>query len=671
MKSGLFYRLLLSLVLLFLASTAVMAYLLLDEARNTITKSRLQQAQTLTEGLAKGSLDALVVRDYELLERWLKAATPIDDFAYAYLSKADGRIITHTELEQVAKQTTPLDTFKSPLIRDLVFNKRPVREVVYAADLGNKHMANAHLAYYLDNRPFYSENIVSRLTILLLLSLLTLSLITFFILRRALAPIEDLAQVMARTSDYLPELSHNLLQRKDEIGLLANNFNDLMQRLSSSYRDIKYQASHDWLTDLLNRYEFEERLQQALELTKSNSKNAVFCYLDIDQFKIINETVGHIAGDAMLKEFAARLRQHKLLPEDAILARLGGDEFGILLPDCSLDNAYRITEGIIQMLESYEFRWQEQSFSVSCSIGVVAVNEKSQSSTQLFADADVACYTAKERGRHGVYFYDEETRDKSAHSQDVSHATTLKQAMQQGRLLLYAQPIADLSRADNAIHHFELLLRMLDENDEIISAGPLIAAAERFGFMPEVDRWVIDNAFKQVKNFIAATPSVVISINLSGNSFSENNLSEYVINKLTEHNVSPGNICFEITETAAINNLHHASLFITKMRSFGCKFSLDDFGSGLSSFMYLKTLEVDYLKIDGHFVQDMLSYPIDHAMVAAINQVGHSMKIKTIAEFACSDHIVKRLKQMGVDYAQGYAVGKPCAITDFQKQSLI
>ncbi len=677
MNTGLFYRLLLSLILLFLAGTSVMAYLLLDETRNTIAESRLQQANTLAEGLAEGSLDALAVKDYELLERWLKAATPIDDFAYAYLDKTDGQIIAHTNVEQVATQSVALGEIKHSLIRDLEFNNRPVREVVHAAYLGSKHMANAHLAYFLDNKPFYSENIVGRLISLLLVSLLVLSLITFIILRRALAPIERLAQIMDRTSNSLPDLpdlsdlSDKLLKRKDEVGLLASNFNKLMKKLSSSYRKNKYQASHDYLTDLLNRYEFETRLKQLLEQVHSGGKNAVFCYLDIDQFKIINETAGHIAGDKMLVEFASRLRQSELLQGKTTLARLGGDEFGILLPNCSLNKAYRITESIMQMFENYEFEWQQQSFSVSCSIGVVAINENSQNSTQLFADADVACYTAKERGRHGVYFYDEEKSEKSAHSQDISHATELKQAMQQGRLLLYAQPIADLSRPNNPIHHFELLLRMFDNNNEIISAGPLIVAAERFGLMPEIDRWVIDNAFKQVTLFTTSTPDVVVSINLSGNSFSENGLTDYVVSKLAEHKIVPRNICFEITETAAINNLHHATLFIKKMRSYGCKFSLDDFGSGLSSFMYLKNLEVDYLKIDGHFVQDMLSYPIDHAMVAAINQIGQSMKIKTIAEFACSEHIVKRLKQMGVDYAQGYAVGKPFAIDDFQKQSLL
>jgi diguanylate cyclase (GGDEF)-like protein len=668
MNAGLFYRLLLSLVLLFLTSTAVMAYLLFDEARNTVEKSRQKQAHTLVDGLAKGSLDSLVVKDYEQLERWLKSTTAIDGFAYSYLSNANGQIIAHTEVELVARTAEPLGAIKNTLIRDLEFKNRPVRELVHTIYLGNKHMANAHLAYYLDNLPFYSENIVSRLTILLLVLLAALSIATFFILRWMLAPIEKLADLIARTSNYQPDLPDKLLVRKDEVGLLARNFDELMQRLFDSYRDIKYQATHDQITDLLSRYEFEAQLKQTLEQTrtdnKTGSKNAVFCYLDIDQFKVINETAGHVAGDAMLKDFSARLREHLILPANTTLARLGGDEFGILLPGCNFDDAYKITEAIMQMLESYEFRWQQQSFSVSCSIGVVAVDKNSQSTTQLFADADVACYTAKERGRHGVYYYDEESRDKSVHSYDVSQATTLLQAMRQGRLMLYAQPIADLSRADNSIHHFELLLRMLDDNDEIVSSGPLITAAERFGLMPEVDRWVIDNAFKQAAQFVRVTPNVVLSINISGNSFSEKGLAEYVITKLAEHGVSPQNICFEITETAAINNLHNASLFIDKMRSYGCKFSLDDFGSGLSSFTYLKTLEVDYLKIDGQFVQNMLDQPIDHAMVAAINQIGHSMDIKTVAEFACSEHIIKRLKQMGVDFAQGYAVAKPFAITD-------
>ena len=669
MKSGLFYRLLISLVLLFLASTAVMAWLLLDESRNTITEARLKQAHTLAEGLAEGSLDALVVKDYELLERWLKAATPIDDFAYAYLSRADGRVIAHTDVEQVARQLDDIGEITTPLVRDLMYNNRPVREVVHAVWLGNRHMANAHLAYYLDTRPFYSEKIVNRLATLLILSLLTLSVLTYFILRWALAPVENLAGIMAETRNYQPDLPDRLLKRRDEVGLLARNFSELMKRLSGSYRDLEHQATHDHLTGLLNRYEFESHLKQILEQTRNNDEHAVFCYLDIDQFKIINETVGHIAGDTMLREFAVRLQQQDLLPQSAILARLGGDEFGILLPRCDMDSAYKITEAILQMLEGFEFHWDDKSFSVSCSIGVVPINSDTRSSTQLFADADVACYTAKDRGRNGAYFYDQAPDNQSTHSQDISHATVLVQAMQQDRLLLYAQPIADLTRADNAVYHFELLLRLLDENDEIVSAGHLIASAERFGLMPEVDRWVIDNAFSQIKHFTSHMPEAVLSINLSGNSFSENGLADYVIGKLREHDVDPGNICFEITETSAINNLQQATRFISKMRDYGCSFSLDDFGSGLSSFMYLKSLEVDYLKIDGHFVQDMLDHPIDAAMVAAINQVGHSMNIKTIAEFACSEHIVKRLKQMGVDFAQGYAVGKPCAISDYKKSS--
>lgn len=800
MNPGLFYRLLLSLILLFLISASFMAYMLLDEAKNSIEESRLQQAHTLAKGLAEGSLDALAVKDYELLERWLKASTPIDDFAYAYLSKSDGLIITHTEPEQVARKTLPLGDIKSPLVRTITYNNRPVREVVHAAYLGNKHMANAHLAYFTDTKPFYSEHIVIRLISLIVISLLVLSLATYIILRWLLEPMEKLAGVIEQTTDYLPDLSDKLLKRKDEIGLLARNFDSLMQRLSSSYNELfkekestqvtldsiadavivmddncsiqymnkaaeqltgwesqnahaqpmidivrlvekdskkdipdceyrniekpgtihtaksrllisrdgserwvqesaatlqnrnnevfgivlvitdvtklhqmtqnlQHQATHDSLTGLLNRYEFETQLHQALKLAHSNGTNSALCYLDIDQFKIINNTEGHVAGDAMLREFSAHLLQLNALQENVILARLGGDEFGILLKDCTLDDAYKITESILQSIDSYVFNWQDKSFSVSCSIGVVSVNQNSQSSTQLFADADVACYTAKERGRHRVYFYDEDKHEDSLHSQDVLRATSLKQAMQEERLTLYAQPIADLSQANNTVHHFELLLRMLDENNQVISTGDLIVAAERFGLMGDIDRWVIDNAFKQIQQFVAATPNVVISINLSGNSFNDANLSDYVIDKLNEYNVAPSNICFEITETAAINNLEQATVFIQHLRQHGCKFALDDFGSGLSSFMYLKKLVVDYLKIDGAFVQDMLNDPIDHAMVAAINQVGHVMGIKTVAEFACSDHIVRRLKQMGVDYAQGYAVGKPVAIAEFLKQS--
>lgn len=801
MHTGIFYRLLFSLILLFLIGTGIMAYMLLNEARDSVKESRLQQAHTLTQGLAEGSLDALAVKDYELLERWLLAATPIDDFAYAYLSKADGLIITHTKPEKIARKTNALGEIKTPLTRDVIYMNRPVREVVHAAYLGNRHMANAHLAYFVDTKSILSEHIISRLAVLLIATLLMLSLVTVFILHWTLKPIEVLASTIQETTNYLPDLSDKLLKRKDEVGLLARNFDALMQRLSTSYNELfkekestqvtldsiadavivmdknycieymnrvaeqltgwklqdantlpmvnivqlieedskkiiptseycnmkknsvirstksrlliscndsehwvqvsaatlqnrykkisgavlvitditelhkmtqnlQYQATHDYLTGLVNRYEFEKRLQKSINLAHSKGITSVLCYLDIDQFKIINDTQGHVAGDAMLKAFSVRLLQQNHLQNNATLARLGGDEFGILLQDCTPDRAYKITESILQMLDSYEFHWQDQKFSVSCSIGVVTINKNSHSSTQIFADADVACYTAKERGRHCVYFFDEDKHGESLHNKDITYATILKEAMQQGRLLLHAQPIADLSQADNTINHFEFLLRMLDENNDIVSAGNHITSAERFNLMSDVDRWVIDNAFKQVQQFVSI-PNVILSINLSGNSFCDDSLNNYVINKLEEYNIKPSCICFEITETAAINNLNQATSFIHQMKQHGCKFSLDDFGSGLSSFMYLKNLSVDYLKIDGAFVQDMLSDSTDHAMVAAINQVGHTMNIKTIAEFACSDHIVKRLKQMGVDYAQGYAIGKPEAIIELQKQKLI
>lgn len=797
MKSGLFLRLMLSLILLFFISTSIMAYMLLGEAKDSISESRLQQAHTLAQGLAEGSLDALAIKDYELIERWLLATTPIDEFAYAYLSKSDGLIISHTEAKMVARKSDPIGTIKTPLVRDITYMNRPVREVVHAAYLGKRHMANAHLAYFLDTKPFYSENIVSNLVSLLLISLLSLSLATFFILRWALKPIETLANVMHQTTDYLPNLSDSLLKRKDEVGLLARNFDSLMQRLSNSYKELfnekestqvtldsiadavivtdenghvqymnkiaehltgwqlsdaqtrpikdivllvdgdtrkhiqstvykniedsgvsytsksrllisrsssehwvqesaatlqnrenkifgvvlvltditelhqvsenlQYQATHDSLTGLVNRYEFETRLKYALKLAHSNGITSVLCYLDIDQFKVINDTEGHDAGDAMLKKFSTHLRQQYLLRESTTLARLGGDEFGILLGDCTLDDAYRITESILQAIDSFVFIWKDKSFSVSCSIGVVPIDENSTSSIQIFTDADVACYTAKERGRHGVYFYDKNKHEESLHSQDVLHATLLQHAMQQGRLLLYAQPIADLSWADNGVHHYEFLLRIRDEDNEIVSAGSLIASAERFGLMSDIDRWVIENALQQAPQFIATTPNVVLSINVSGNSLSDPGLTDYVISKLKQYNIKPSNICFEITETAAINNLQQATTFIQQVRQHGCKFSLDDFGSGLSSFTYLKNLAVDYLKIDGVFVKHMLNDPIDHAMVAAINQVGHTMNIKTIAEFACSELIIQRLKQMGVDYAQGFAVGEPVPISEYQ-----
>ena len=420
---------------------------------------------------------------------------------------------------------------------------------------------------------------------------------------------------------------------------------------------LNYQARHDELTGLLNRREFEQRLQQALSAAQTHQQTAVLGYIDLDQFKIVNDTVGHLAGDQMLQQIAQLITRH--IRRNDTLARLGGDEFGLLLERCSLADATRITEDLVNVLQAFRFSWGHRVFETSASIGLVAITDTARSTSELMAQADIACYTAKDLGRGRVHQHSEKDAELKKRHTELLRVAGIKQALEENRFCLYMQPIAVLASQELTIHHYEFLLRMRDEDGVLLPPGAFIPAAERYGLMGSIDRWVIQHALAQVNRVFAHRPELGVTINLSGNSLTDDSLSAFVQQQLEQSGVSPGRVCFEITETAVISNLTRAQTFISDMKSLGCLFALDDFGSGLSSFTYLKHFPVDYLKIDGSFVRDIVNDPTDHAMVAAINQVGHVLGVKTIAEFVESDAIMDSLKTMNVDYVQGYGIGRP------------
>jgi len=475
-------------------------------------------------------------------------------------------------------------------------------------------------------------------------------------------------------------------QRKDgtlfpaEFGVSASHFGhtriftaiirDITQRKQSEAA-IYHMAYHDSLTGLVNRNEFERRSKLALENAKNRNVTHVLMYLDLDQFKIINDTCGHDAGDELLRQLAVQLSL-KLRDRDT-LARLGGDEFGILLENCLTEHAQKIAINLLKFIKLFRFVWQKKTFGVGASIGLATINPDSQSIGEVLSAADMACYTAKDLGRNRIHVYNESDSDLVQRQSEMQWISRINDALEERRFFIYQQPIVALNNEGSTSQYCELLIRMLGSNGKVIPTGAFIPAAERYNLMSTLDRYVISHAFSHLKSLKIDGKGKFFSkyfINLSGTSLNEETFFSFVQNQLRISKLPPELICFEITETAAITNLNKALNFIKKVKSMGCSFALDDFGTGLSSFSYLKTLPVDYLKIDGGFVCNMLDDSTDCAIVEAINQVGHATGKKIIAESVESMAIKQKLQLIGVDFAQGFGIQEPQLFLNIQQHAL-
>ncbi len=421
-------------------------------------------------------------------------------------------------------------------------------------------------------------------------------------------------------------------------------------------RQLSYQASHDMLTGLYNRRMFEEQLDAALLNVRTEDRHHALCYVDLDQFKVVNDTCGHVAGDELLRQLGELLRG--CIREGDVLARLGGDEFGLLLQNCELAQATRVADKIRQAVKDFRFAWQDKSFEVGASIGVVGISMDNMDMANILSSADMACYAAKDMGRNRVHVYEPSDAILAERHGQMNWAGRISRALDEQRMVLFEQPVVCIADA-TGVTHCEVLIRMKDEEDSIVSPDAFIPAAERYNLMPAIDRWVISEVFSNIAATRCTGGDKIVAINLSGTSLASEDLLSYVLETADKYEIDLGMVCFEITETAAISNLSKASFFMRELKKRGCRFSLDDFGSGLSSFNYLKNLPVDFLKIDGSFVVDILKDPIDRAMVEAIISVGHVLNIKVVAEWVENEETLQLLREMGVDYAQGYHLGRP------------
>jgi diguanylate cyclase (GGDEF)-like protein/PAS domain S-box-containing protein len=438
-------------------------------------------------------------------------------------------------------------------------------------------------------------------------------------------------------------------------------FHDMSRERQYAMR-LAHLASHDALTGLINRREFEHRVTAALGDRRQHLNRHAVLYLDLDEFKVVNDTCGHAAGDELLRQVTALLRPR--LREGDTLARLGGDEFGVLLEHCDLPAALVIADALRKAVGDFHFVWRQRSFKIGVSVGVVDVTGGPATLAGVLSAADAACYMAKDKGRNRVQLYSPDSDEVAARQGEMEWVNRIHHALADNRFCLYSQPVNATVGDSGAPAYTELLLRLRDDDGGLVSPAAFLPAAERYHMMPAIDRWVISNAFATLARYRnsrgpAMAETTVCAINVSGASLGDDEFLGFVQDQFATHGIAPRQVCFEITETTAVASLTKATEFMTALRAAGCRFALDDFGVGVSSFTYLKHLPVDYLKIDGSFVRDMLDDPVNHAMVEAIHRIGHIMGKKTIAESVENRETLRALSAIGVDYAQGYAIAVP------------
>jgi diguanylate cyclase (GGDEF)-like protein len=423
-------------------------------------------------------------------------------------------------------------------------------------------------------------------------------------------------------------------------------------------KKLAYHATHDTLTGLVNRREFERLLKRILATAKAHGTENTLCYLDLDQFKVVNDTCGHIAGDALLRQIGGILQTH--VRERDIVARLGGDEFGILMEHCTLDEGRRVANKLREAIENLRFLWEAKSFGIGASIGMVSIHAGSGSTSDILKYADAACYVAKESGRNRVHVAKEKDSEVTKRQGEMQWIGRINSALAKNRFCLCYQPISPTRVANDQASRYELLLRIQAKDGVMITPAAFLPAAERYALCSRLDRWVIQAAFHWLKSHPKHLQRLELcSINLSGQFIGDESSLEFVSTRIKEDQLPPNKLCFEITETTTITHLGTAIRFIRELRTQGCHFSLDDFGSGLCSFAYLKNLPVDYLKIDGSFVKDIVDDPVDLAMVKSINEVGKILGLQTVAEWVENAAILAKLRELDVNFVQGYAIAPP------------
>ena len=659
-----------------------------------VQQSLRDRGHALARQLGPASEYALFARNREILQELADAVKREPDVSLVTISDGDGQFLAISgDLDQRQVLTEKPKGISLGLLEypELLYFSEPVRQSRMAADdISEQSFESAaarsaktnvlgwvNLTMSKGSTVQRQREILINSAIMVLAAMFLTALLALRLAVGITRPIRRLASAVDQITQ--GDLTVQVPDRGGgELTVLARGINSMTQSLKSAQENLQekvdhataqitYQASHDTLTGLINRREFELRLQRALLSAQQLGKVHALFFLDLDQFKIVNDTCGHEAGDELLRQVAHQLRQ-KIRERDT-LARIGGDEFTVLLENCHLDDAVQVAQQLRETVQNFRFGWHEKYFAIGASIGVVMISSASESAAVLLSQADAACYTAKDLGRNRVYVFNEDDASRNARVGAMEWITRITHAFQEDRFVLYCQSILPLRGArEGDPYNYEILLRMRGENGEIIPPMAFIPAAERFNQMHAIDRWVIRESFSVLRRMMQTQRSglmTIFSINLSGASLCDEKFSVYLQEQLTHFDIPARNICFEITETTAISNLTQAVMLIQHFKRLGCRFVLDDFGAGLSSFNYLKHLPIDGIKIDGVFVKGMATNRMDFTMVEAINNIGHAMGLTTTAEFVEDDAIMRKLLDLGVDYAQGNWIQRPRALEEW------
>ncbi|VAW66864.1 diguanylate cyclase/phosphodiesterase (GGDEF & EAL domains) with PAS/PAC sensor(s) [hydrothermal vent metagenome] len=494
-------------------------------------------------------------------------------------------------------------------------------------------------------------------------------------IKRLTQPLYSISDVMQKTEqgEYVPHID---VKGTLEVHHIAEAYNRMISALAERDEKLREhnvhlekQAMHDHLTGLINRIGFEQALKLAIDECKTLQSQHALCYMDLDKFKIVNDSCGHNAGDQLLQNIGGIFRQHIRKDSDS-LARVGGDEFALILKNCSIEKAQAIGESICKDVENYRFHWEENVFSIGVSIGITQLDSSAASLRDVIAKVDSACYIAKERGRGQVHVIHPEDEDLQSLGSETQIANTIIDCLDNDGFELFCQPIKHLRKTSGQKHRYEILLRMKDENGQQIPPDKFISSAERYNLMIRIDQWVLSQTLQQLSNnkhFINTLD--ICTINISASSLNDNTFSHFIRQQLIDKNINPDLICFEINETIAISNISNTLGFVQNIHKLGCHIMLDDFVSSSSSFSHIKSMDIDYLKIDGDFFKDFTHNPVSHAMVKSINEIAHILHIETIAEHIETRESLNEATRMGIDYAQGYYIARPAPLIDIIRQT--
>lgn len=480
--------------------------------------------------------------------------------------------------------------------------------------------------------------------------------------------LDDVLLLSADGKEYVIELSVSpiLDEKGQQLGVVVV-FHDVSEQRKIA-KEIAYRASHDMLTGLSNRNEFDQGLRRFVNNHRDAEQMHALMFIDLDRFKAVNDACGHAAGDQLLKE-VAKIMQSCVRSSD-LVARVGGDEFGIILRKCDAENALEIARKICESISLYRFYYDEQVFEIGASVGLVMIHGSWESEAKLLQAADSACYQAKRDGRNRVHVYFDEDSDPESGHVEIQWASRIEQALEEERFVLFCQRILPISH--QGLVHAEILIRMQDHNGTLIAPNDFFPAAERFNIASRIDKWVVNAVFEWMQQHASQLDGIaMLSVNLSGQSLGDLAFHQYVIKRIAQYEIDCNKLCFEVTETSAITNITEAKKFIATMKHLGIKFSLDDFGSGVSSFGYLNSLPVDYLKIDGQFITDLIENKIGQATVKCIAEVAKATGKQTIAEWVDNKPVEELLKKMGIDYTQGYLNHQPAPLAEMLTPDLV